>query len=293
MSKQALSKQASNKQALGKELRQDDTIDTAYWEKVTAFAQSATDEVGAHLMSAFGKATAEQKADGSLVTQYDKWADAELRDRIAIAFHDHGVLTEEAEHIFPATDWCWVIDPIDGTTNFARGVPLWGISLGLLYKGTPVFGHVYVPPIAQHFYGFFSGESGLEMPTGAFVNREVLCIGEASPSISRLFSLCARSLKVLQKPFPCKIRMLGVATYNLLTVASGVSLGAVEATPKIWDIAAVWVITQAAGASWTNLNGQAAFPLEIGKDYSTHPFPTLVTRPDLVKKFEPLVKVVL
>ncbi len=268
-----------------------------YWKKITAFAQSATDDVGAHLMTAFGKATAEQKADGSLVTQYDKWADAELRDRIAKTFPDHGVLTEEAEHIFPGTDWCWVIDPIDGTTNFTRGVPLWGISLGLLYKGTPVFGHVYIPPIAQHFYGFFSGSSGLDMPEGAFANNESLCIGQncpaSSPSNTLLFSLCARSLKVLQNPFPCKIRMLGVATYNLLTVASGVSLGAVEATPKIWDIAAVWAITHAAGASWINLNGQAAFPLEVGKDYSTHPFPTLVTRPSLVEKFEPLVKVIL
>ena len=105
-----------------------------YWEKVTAFAKTASDEVGAHLMSAFGTATAEQKADGSLVTKYDKWADQELRDRIAATFPDHGVLTEEAEHIFPSTDWCWVIDPIDGTTNFTRGVPLWGVSLGLLIQ---------------------------------------------------------------------------------------------------------------------------------------------------------------
>ncbi|EDX84696.1 Inositol monophosphatase family [Synechococcus sp. PCC 7335] len=268
-----------------------------YWHQVTTFARSTSEQVGTELMSAFGTATAEQKADGSLVTKYDKWADQEFRDRIDKAFPDHGVLTEEAEHTFPATDWCWVIDPIDGTTNFARGVPLWGISLGLLYRGTPVFGHVYIPPIDQHFHGFFAGNSGLDMPNGAFANDEAICIGadcpSAVPSNTRLFSLCARSLKVLQNPFPCKIRMLGVATYNLLTVASGVCLGAVEATPKIWDIAAVWAITQAAGASWIDLNGEAAFPLEVGKDYSTHPFPTLVTRPDLIEKFKPLVKVIL
>lgn len=268
-----------------------------YWEQVATFAKTASDEVGAQLMDAFGTASAEQKADGSLVTKYDKWADQELRDRIAKAFPEHGVLTEEAEHTFPGTDWCWVIDPIDGTTNFARGVPLWGISLGLLYQGTPVFGHVYMPPIQQHFHGFFPGSSGLDMLTGAFANGQTIHIGEncssAPPSNTRLFSLCARSLKVLKNPFPCKIRMLGVATYNLLTVASSVCLGAVEATPKIWDIAAVWVITQAAGASWTDLSEEAAFPLKAGKDYSTHPFPTLVTRPDLVEKFEPLVKVIL
>ncbi|WP_275949814.1 inositol monophosphatase family protein, partial [Vibrio cincinnatiensis] len=83
---------------------------------------------------------AQRNADGSLVTVDDLWSDQELRQRIAVQFPDHGVLTEENAHIFPANDWCWIVDPIDGTTNFARGIPIWGISLGLLYRGTPVFG---------------------------------------------------------------------------------------------------------------------------------------------------------
>ncbi|MEL6856415.1 MAG: inositol monophosphatase family protein [Cyanobacteria bacterium J06607_13] len=252
------------------------TAETAdFWEKITAFAQQVTQGVGAELMNAFGSATAEEKSDGSLVTKYDKWADAELRDRLSTAFPDHGLLSEEAEHIFPDTDWCWVIDPIDGTTNFTRGVPLWGISLGLLYRGTPVFGHVFVPPVNQHFHGFWPGDSGLAMPTGAFVNGDRIQVATEAPSGSHLFSLCARSIKILHKPFPCKIRMLGVATYNILTVASGVSLGAVEATPKIWDIAAVWAITQAAGASWTLLGKTEGFPLTAGKDYSSAPDATV------------------
>jgi myo-inositol-1(or 4)-monophosphatase len=264
-----------------------------FWDKVSSFARLTTDDVGAQLLKAFGSATAEQKADGSLVTEYDKWADAELSCRIKTTFPDHGILSEEAEHTFPGTDWCWVIDPIDGTTNFTRGVPLWGISLGLLYQGTPVFGHVFIPSIHQHFHGFWPGESALEMPAGAFVNGKAIHPALDDPSGSHFFSLCARSIKVLREPFPCKIRMLGVATYNLLTVASGVSLGAVEATPKIWDIAAVWAITQAAGASWVALDHKESFPLIAGKDYSSYPFPTLVTRPDLVAKFEPLVSVIL
>lgn len=263
-----------------------------FWDQITTFTKETTREVGERLLEAFGSATAEQKADGSLVTKYDKWADKELSDRIKATFPGHGVLSEEAAHTFPDAEWCWVIDPIDGTTNFTRGVPLWGISLGLLYKGTPVFGHVYMPTLSEHFYGFWPGNSGLEMPAGAFINGRPIQTDAAAPSGSHFFSLCARSIKVLQKPFPCKIRMLGVATYNLLTVASGVSLGAVEATPKIWDIAAVWAITQAAGASWTALDERSFFPLKAGKDYSQEPFPTLVTRPDLVETFQPLVSVI-
>ncbi|MBE9076446.1 inositol monophosphatase family protein [Romeria aff. gracilis LEGE 07310] len=267
---------------------------TDLWATLPDFTQSTTAAVGKQLLSAFGQAQADEKADGSLVTQFDRWADAELCERIATAYPDHGVLSEEQSHIFPEQDWCWVIDPIDGTTNFTRGVPLWGISLGLLYRGTPVFGHVYFPLIRQHFHGFWMGNSGLDGSTGAFLNDQPIQTSAAAPSGNQLFSLCARSTAVLKQPFPCKIRMLGVATYNLLTVAAGVGLGAAEATPKIWDIAAVWVITQAAGATWVSLDRPDIFPLEVGKDYGSLPFPTLVVSQEaLVPQFLPLVKPIL
>jgi myo-inositol-1(or 4)-monophosphatase len=94
----------------------------------------------------------------------------------------------------------------------------------------------------------------------------------------------------MQKGFPCKIRMLGVASYNFLTVASGATLGGIEATPKIWDLAGVWVIVQAAGGAWISLNAEP-FPLLKGQDYSDRSFPTLaVSRPELVSVFEPFIK---
>ncbi|EKQ70633.1 inositol monophosphatase/fructose-1,6-bisphosphatase family protein [Leptolyngbyaceae cyanobacterium JSC-12] len=262
-----------------------------FWTQVLDFAETTTHRVGDHLLQDVGFAQAAEKADGSLVTQSDRWADEELRIAIHQTFPDHGVLSEEVEHIFPATDWCWIIDPVDGTTNFARGLPLWGISLGLLYKGTPVFGSVHIPPLRQFFHGYWRGDSGLEMPTGACLNRHPICTSAEQPSPNHFFNLCARSISILQHPIPCKIRMLGVATYNLLTVAAGWSLGGVEATPKIWDIAAVWAITQAAGATWTALEPNPIFPLQPGKDYSDRTYPTLVTsKAELVPVFLPLVK---
>ena len=266
---------------------------TLDWQHILTVAETATAVVGAQLLKDFGNATAEEKADGSLVTQSDKWADEELRRRLQRELPDYGVLSEEGTHIFPEQPFCWVIDPIDGTTNFTRGVPLWGISLGLLYKGTPVFGHVYIPSLDQRFHGFFMGNTGLEGPNGAFLDGNPIHTSTDPAGGSQLFSLCARSIKVLNKPFPCKIRMLGVATYNLLTVAVGISLGAVEATPKIWDIAAVWAITQAAGAIWTPLEDADIFPLTVGQDYGSRPFPTLLSaRIDLDQKFHPLVEVI-
>ncbi len=238
----------------------------------------------------FGTFQAAQKPDGSLVTQSDQWADLAIREAIAKRFPSHGVLSEEGEHVFPGDEWCWVIDPLDGTTNFTRGLPLWGISMGLLYQGTPVFGYVYLPSIQQAFYGYWHDSVAMPGPTGAFLNHHPIHVSADAPTGNHFFNLCARSTAVMKQPFPCKIRMLGVATYNVLTVAAGIAVGGVEATPKIWDIAAVWAIAQAAGATWTALEAEPIFPLKVGTSYGDRAFPTLVTsREEWVPQFKPLV----
>ncbi|MGD1929214.1 MAG: inositol monophosphatase family protein [Leptolyngbyaceae cyanobacterium] len=261
-----------------------------FWDQVLDFSKSITTEVGAKLLEVFGRVTAEEKQDGSLVTEFDKWSDERLRTAIQSTFPEHGVLSEETLHVFPDRDWCWIVDPIDGTTNFTQGIPLWAVSLGLLYRGTPVYGYVYVPTLNQHFYGYWPGDSGLDMSTGAWLNGQPIQVRSDDPGKNQFFSLCARSTDVLQQPFPCKVRMLGVATYNLLIVAAGYAIGAVEATPKVWDIAGIWPIVHAAGATWTALDDRPPFPLTVGENYRSRPFPTLVTnRADLVAQFRPLV----
>ncbi|MBD2176860.1 inositol monophosphatase [Pseudanabaena sp. FACHB-1998] len=248
------------------------------WSEILPFIQELTQQVGDRLLADFEQArVAISKDDGSLVTQSDQWADAYIKSALEIEFPDFGILTEESTQTLPDREWAWVVDPLDGTTNFARGIPIWGISLGLLHWGTPVFGYVAIPPLGQNIYGW-SDENG----AAAFVNGNPLHLAESSPDPDALgnyfFSACSRSLgKIGRSKFPFKLRMLGVASYNLLTVALGSTIGAVEATPKIWDIAAVWVILKAIGAIWIPqeelLN---IFPLELGKDYSDRNFPTLV-----------------
>jgi myo-inositol-1(or 4)-monophosphatase len=147
-----------------------------------------------------------------------------------------------------------------------------------------------MPPIQQSFHGFWLGNSGLEGSNGAFLNHVPIHTRSDAPSGSQLFNICARSTRVLRNPFPCKIRMLGVASYNLLTVAAGMTIGGVEATPKIWDIAAVWTIVQAAGGAWVPLEPEPIFPLQVGQDYGDRPFPTLaLSQAALIPQFRPLV----
>jgi myo-inositol-1(or 4)-monophosphatase len=269
-----------------------------FWNTILDFAETTTKKVGKQLMQDFGQVQASQKADGSLVTKSDKWADREIRDAIVSTFSGYGILSEESDsdgllqsgQTFPNTEWCWVIDPLDGTTNFTRGIPIWSISLGLLYQGTPIFGYVYVPPLNQTLHGFWAGSSGLTTPTGAFLNNHPIHTSKDAPSKNHLFNLCSRSTNIIQPGFPCKIRMLGVASYNFLSVATGAALGGVEATPKVWDIAGAWVIVQAAGSIWVSLNSES-FPLSPGMDYSDRSFPTMVlSNSSLVPIFTPFLE---
>ena len=79
--------------------------------------------------------------------------------------------------------------------------------------------------------------------------------------------------------------------YNVLTVAMGAALGGVEATPKIWDIAATWAIVQAAGGCWVALEENPIFPLTVGLNYGDRSYPTLAVSQESVRVvFEPLVR---
>lgn len=267
---------------------------TNFWDSILSFARVTVERVGQQLLQDFGSVQADEKDDGSLVTKSDNWADAEIRSAIASTFPSHGILSEEGEQVFPDTEWCWVVDPLDGTTNFARGIPIWGISLGLLYRGTPVFGCVHLPPINQSFHGFYAPDlaGGVfdNMPQGAFLNGQQIRPSADKMSGNHFFNLCSRSVGI-GPHLPSKVRMLGMASYNFLTVASGTVLGGVEATPKIWDIAGSWVIVKAAGAVWLPLESQAIFPLEVGKNYGRISYPTLVmNRQELVSVFMPFVE---
>ena len=259
-------------------------------ETVLNFARQTTDRIGTKLLEDFGHVQASRKPDGSLITKCDKWSDDEIRNAIYDNFPSHDILSEEGEHGFSGKEWCWVIDPIDGTTNFTRGIPIWGISLGLLYQGSPRFGYVHFPTINQSFHGYWYGESANE-ENAAFLNDRLIHTSTDSPSHSHFFNVCARSTAIFQQPLPCKIRMLGVTTYNFLSVACGAALGGVESTPKVWDLAAVWAIVQAAGGVLVPLNSDKVFPLEAGKNYGDRSYPTLVaSRAELIPIFEPLVQ---
>ena len=77
----------------------------------------------------FGNINASNKSDGSLITSCDLWSDKTIVDGLASIAPNEGVLSEEGEKSIPRTNAYWIVDPLDGTTNFAAGIPYWSISI--------------------------------------------------------------------------------------------------------------------------------------------------------------------
>ncbi len=219
------------------------------------FAQGLAAEAGRLITGYFRRTSARRKSDGTLVTEADERANQLIADAIRSAWPDHAILSEEGDTTYdPAVEYTWVIDPLDGTTNFARGFPIWGVSIGLLRVGSPVVAVVDFPLLGESYWASAGG--------GAFCNGEALQTDQtARIDNQQIFTQCTRTRRRLNIRSPLKARMLGSAAYHLLTMARGSSLVAVESTPKVWDLAGALLVAQEAGGLVEGLDGSPLFPL--------------------------------
>ena len=220
----------------------------------------------------FGNISASNKADGSLVTSCDLWSDKTIVNGLASIAPDEGVLSEEGGKSIPKTSAYWVVDPLDGTTNFAANIPYWSISVARFLDGKPQSSFLIIPTLKKKFVSI-KGK-------GVWLNNQKINPDQNNRQ-SQCISLCSRSIKILQKKpnsvFPGKIRLLGVSSLNLTSVAMGQTFGAIESTPKIWDIAAAWLLLEELNCSieWLETN-----PLNLvaGQNMSEVNFPLIACR---------------
>ncbi|MBX3052163.1 MAG: hypothetical protein KF753_11845 [Caldilineaceae bacterium] len=234
------------------------------------FARDLAGRAGRAAAGYFRRSHARRKSDGTLVTEADEKANDLIVQAIQATWPRHAVLSEEGSTRYdPAAEYTWVIDPLDGTTNFARGLPIWGVSIALLRAGAPVAAVVDFPLLGEVYAAWLGG--------GAFCNDEPLLTDQtATIDNQHLFTQCTRTRRRLRIRSPLKARMLGSAAYHLLALARGVSLVAVESTPKVWDLAGAVLVAQEAGAHVTGLDGSALFPLPAqAQDYAAISRPTL------------------
>ena len=221
----------------------------------------------------------EKKSDP--VTAADKQSQTFLTEAILQSFPDHGILGEEGtekEEDSPAPDFLWALDPLDGTTNFLNGLPIYAVSIGVLYRGLPVIGCLYVP-WPQKAGGFvLHARRGC----GAFIDRERLLLAnpEESPTANRLTGVPGsvgaqyRMAKAMRGKVG-DIRTTGSCAYELAMVARGVMQYTILGAPRLWDMAGGALIVVEAGGSVMMRRGDIWAPMaSLIPTWDTHP-PTM------------------
>ncbi|HEY3343070.1 MAG TPA: inositol monophosphatase family protein [Anaerolineae bacterium] len=241
---------------------------------VLDFARELAHQTGERLKFASGQLIASTKKDGTLVTASDIEADQHLGDSINARYPDHGVLSEEGDKVYRGQEWCWVIDPIDGTTNFTWGFPAWGVLVALLHHGQPVLGVAEFPPIGQQFYAAH-GQGAWRKTEIGYGDGPIHTAIDKTLTSTQLFVLGTRSLKYGKPDIPCKLRLPGSSGFDFAMLAGGACIGAYDSLVHVWDVAALWpIIEEAGGRAVTNHPG-GIFPLISGVDYSSVTFAAL------------------
>jgi myo-inositol-1(or 4)-monophosphatase len=194
-----------------------------------------------------------------LVTTADIESEQAIVEIIGSAFPDHGILAEETGLKDGLPEMRWVIDPLDGTTNFAHGLPIFAVSIAFMYEAKPVFGIVFNPVSGEAFTALAG--------RGASLNSQIIGVSNTDTVRDSLlvtgfpYDLARRPKNILSRFASCLaaaqgIRRLGSAALDLCYVACGRFDGFWEENLKPWDTAAGMVIALEAGARITNFDGQ-------------------------------------
>jgi myo-inositol-1(or 4)-monophosphatase len=206
-------------------------------------------DAGATARRYFNQAAARRKADNTWVTEADVAIERALVERIAARYPQHGIIGEEQTNTGAGREFLWALDPLDGTASFVAGLPMWGVSLGLLRGGAPYLGAVYLPLLDDCYWAGPSGE--------AFLNGRAIRV--APPRAwegEDWISVPSNSHRRFTLDFVGKTRSLGCTAASLCYVArGGGAIGALITRAAIWDIAAGLAILRAAGGVAVGLSG--------------------------------------
>ncbi|TSA28174.1 MAG: inositol monophosphatase [Ignavibacteriales bacterium] len=218
-------------------------------------------EAGEIVREGFGKNfSTEYKTNTSdLVTEIDKKSEALIIDFIKKEFPGHSVLAEESGEHGTSSEYLWVIDPLDGTTNFAHGFPMFAVSIGVQKNGETICGAVY-DIMRDEIYtsekgsGSFRNGQKLNVSTNDDLQKSVLVTGfpyNIAENPDHAFERFIASLKAARA-----VRRLGSAAIDFCYVASGVFDGFWEVHLHPWDICAGKLIVEEAGGVVTNFAGE-------------------------------------
>jgi histidinol-phosphatase len=230
----------------------------AAWRTRYEAALEAAHQAGALALRYFDADVAvEWKKDHSPVTIADLEAESLLRSTLLQAFPDDGFLGEEQGEKTGTSGYRWIIDPIDGTRNFVRGIPLWATLVGLEYRNEQIAGVVAVPALGQTFRalrgdGAYRGERRIRV-------SDVAVLGESMMFYSSLSWFIKAGYRDNFLDLAAHVqRQRGFGDfYGFVLVAQGSGEMMVEHGVHSWDVAAVKPIVEEAGGRFSNWDGNS------------------------------------
>lgn len=219
----------------------------------------------------------EEKGRGDLVSIVDKRAEELIKNVLLDKYPQHDFLGEESGETRATnenSEYCWVIDPLDGTTNFLHGLPQFAVSIGLLRQGKPELGIVY-NPVSEEWFTASRGQgaqlNGRRLRVNAIRDGGRAIVATGFPF--RYPDLMQRQYTILESVLQdiADVRRLGSASLDLCYTACNRLDGYFEIGIKPWDICAGIVIAQEAGAIVTDFNGQHSM-LQSGEIVVGNPY---------------------
>jgi myo-inositol-1(or 4)-monophosphatase len=217
-------------------------------------------EAGALLRAAYGQVEAREKGPGDLVTDADFASQALIAKGLASAFPSHTLLAEEAGAVpDPSKPWRWVVDPLDGTINFAHGFPFWCVSIALEHEGQLVVGVIH-NPLSQETYSAGLGRGATRNGHPIAVSPvERLSASLISTALPIDFASDSDRLMAYMRRFSTgthSVRRTGSSALNLALVAAGGFEVCYATSMNPWDAAAGVLLVREAGGVVSGLAGE-------------------------------------
>ena len=214
-----------------------------------AFVQELFREYAAITVPLHGAVIADDKADGSSVTRADREASAHVLARLNRYTPDYGVISEEERVSYlPGARWQWAVDPLDGTASFARGLPLWGLGMGLLDGPQPVAGYLHFPLVSQTF----TFENGQALQNGAPIPPPP---SHLAPDTLNVMITAIHEFVDVRRIVGYRLHNLGTTCYHLMMLAAGRCDAVISGPCYIWDLAPALPFTRARGYIERYLDG--------------------------------------
>ena len=227
------------------------------------FAVRVAKAAGRILLGGFGQGVSvEHKGEIDLVTEFDRRADEYILGRIQKTFPGHRILAEESGRTGEGDSPLWLVDPLDGTTNYAHGIPIFAVSIALREGGRTRLGVVYDPTRKECFRaergrGAFLGERRLKVSAVAELRDSLLVTGFPYDAWSNPDNNLENYARFAMRSQG--VQRLGSAALDLAYLAAGRFDGYWELRLGPWDVAAGGLIAEEAGARVTALDGESPY----------------------------------